>query len=245
MNINGDVMRKLLAALSLCLVATDLLSQGISGKAGIAHVANSDATASTASGSSITLLMGTSLAAGQSIVLCVFSGNRRDVTFTVTDNGPVAGSNSYSTDRSQNLATKGGTIAVLHADNISIAGHNPATLTITPSGTGSIFAVASAYSGLTSSSFDKTNSANSRSKLPDSGSSGFLSQADELVFGCMATAARSGDTISAGSGFTLRNTAGRQRIASEDQVVNSKAGINATFSQAVSREWATIVTTFK
>jgi hypothetical protein len=124
MNINGDVMRKLLAALSLCLVATDLLSQGISGKAGIAHVANSDATASTASGSSITLLMRTSLAAGQSIVLCVFSGNRRDVTFTVTDNGPVAGSNIYTTDRSQNLATKGGTIAVLHADNISIAGHN-------------------------------------------------------------------------------------------------------------------------
>ena len=94
MNINGDVMRKLLAALSLCLVATDLLSQGISGKAGIAHVANSDATASTASGSSITLLMRTSLAAGQSIVLCVFSGNRRDVTFTVTDNGPVTGTNT-------------------------------------------------------------------------------------------------------------------------------------------------------
>jgi len=245
MNINGDVMRKLLAALSLCLVATDLLSQGISGKAGIAHVANSDATASTASGSSITLLMGTSLAAGQSIVLCVFSGNRRDVTFTVTDNGPVTGTNTYSTDRSQNLATNGGTIAVLHADNISIAGHNPATLTITPSGTGSIFALASAYSGLISSSFDKSNSANSSSNLPDSGSSGSLSQANELVFGCMANAARPGVTISAGSGFTLRNTAGRQRIANEDQVVNSKAGIDATFSQVVSREWAAIVTTYK
>jgi hypothetical protein len=150
-----------------------------------------------------------------------------------------------STDRSQNLATNGGTIAVLHADNISIAGHNPATLTITPSGTGSIFALASAYSGLISSSFDKSNSANSSSNLPDSGSSGSLSQANELVFGCMANAARPGVTISAGSGFTLRNTAGRQRIANEDQVVNSKAGIDATFSQVVSREWAAIVTTYK
>lgn len=237
-------MRKLLAVLSVCLFSTGLLSQGMGGNVGIAHVASSDVTVSTASGSSITLLMGTSLAAGQSIVVCVFSGNGRDVTFTVTDNGPVAGTNSYSTDRSQNLATNGGTIAVLHADNISIAGHNPATLTITPSGTGSIFAVASAYSGLISSSFDKSNSANSSSNLPDSGSSGSLSQANELVFGCMARARR-GVTISAGSGFTLRNTAGRQRIANEDQVVNSKAGIDATFSQVVSREWAAIVTTYK
>jgi hypothetical protein len=133
----------------------------------------------------------------------------------------------------------------LHADNISIAGHNPATLTITPSGTGRMFATASAYSGLISSSFDKTNSANFSNNLPDSGSSGTLSQANELVFGCMANAARRGVTISAGSGFTLRNTAGRQRIANEDQIVNSKAGIDATFSQGVSREWATIVTTYK
>ena len=61
------------------------------GNIGIAHVASSDATTSAASGSSVTLLMGSSLAAGQSIVVCVFSGSGRDVTFTVTDNGPVTG----------------------------------------------------------------------------------------------------------------------------------------------------------
>jgi hypothetical protein len=212
----------------------------------IVHITGSDATNT----ASPLVTVGTALTAGDTIIVSVYSGSGTGITFTATDNGAAGGtSNTYIQDAVKSLSTDGDTIAVLHADNISVAGTTTPLITIVPSagGTGALRLAVSAYSGLALSSFDKTNGTNATGLSPDSGPSGTLSQANELILGVVGND-NTPTSVTQGSGFAIRNTvlnAGKPIFVTEDQVVAVNSSIDATFSQSPTAEYACIVCTYR
>jgi len=103
------------------------------------------------------------------------------------------------------------------------------------------------YSGVsTSNALDKTNTSTGSSNAPTSGNV-TTSTSSELYFG-VAWSNNSGDTWTAGSGYTLRqqetdnNT--YERLATEDAVISSASTTAARFKVTTSDSWADAIATF-
>ncbi len=132
--------------------------------------------------------------------------------------------------------------AIFYAKNVS-EGTN---FTVTNS-FGGTFSVHE-YSGVsTSSPLDKWSVNFGTSTKPNSGST-TTTQGNELYFG-LAFSMQDGDTWTAGSGYTLReteiNNATVERHATEDRVLTSASTTFADFSVPTSEVWLALLATFK
>lgn len=213
----------------------------------IALVAGSAAGANQASGTAnLTVTMGANLAAGNTIICAVYDQAGNNETDTVSDGD----SNTYHKDRSQNITTDADTFGIFHADNVVVSTQNPPQV----KGTGtSITGIACVgFSGLATSSFDKTVSQDATGTAMTSTASATLSQANELIIGGMGVSYSVGGTptITVGSGFTqlvseIRNGSSTPTVYLEYQIVSSTTAIAATATYSTSVEYAGVVATYE
>lgn len=121
-------------------------------------------------------------------------------------------------------------------------------ITITPSGGSvntNIGAVVDEYSGLDKTApLDKTAVAGATfSTSPDSGSSGTLTQASEVVT-CGVSTQHNGNTITVGTGFTQTSQTDGA-VGSEYQTVASTAALDGTWTIGSADYWTCALATYK
>ena len=190
----------------------------------IAYLAGSAASNATAitGATSIAVAVGVSSVAGDSIIVLAASGASINTAITISDNN----GNTYTQDRTQNLATDGDTVTLFHADNIVITPNNPITVTATQTPTATLRIGVAEFSGLLKPSLDQVNSANQTVSNPSSGNI-TPGQPYELVIGGTFNASGVATTIiQPGNGFGLLFVlagagAGGPRFAMEYFIINS------------------------
>lgn len=151
-------------------------------------------------------------------------------------------SNTYSGAGGDVCIVAGGeTLCIFSAHNVA-GGSTTVTATVT-GGPATLRWGIHEYSGLaTSSTLDKTHSANGVGTAADSGATATTTQADELLFGVLDCGA--GCTATAGSGYTLRNNNIGSKYSSEDQIVSATGTYSATFT-ITSDDWSAAIATYK
>jgi|SRR5579863_1634589 len=223
--------------------------------ASIAYVTGSAAGNSQASGTAtLAVTIGAALAAGDTVFCSVMDTGGQNESDTITDSD----SNTYHKDKLQNLATDSDTFNLFHADNISVS--TTTTPAITAHGAGINSILCAGFSGLATSSLDKTASQNTTGTSQTSTNTATLSQANELVIGALGIAFTAGgtNTVTIGSGFTTLVIYGRTASCSsgvactthvaaslEYQIVSSTTAVAATWTDSASEEYAAIVGTYE
>jgi hypothetical protein len=245
----SELMKKLLYLTGLILCWCPFAS------AQIAYVTSSAAGNSTNSGgTTLAVTIGAALAAGDTVYCDLYDTGSASESDTITDSD----SNTYHKDKSQSLATDGDTFGLFHADNISV------TTTTTPTVTGHGVTIngllCAGFSGLATSSLDKTASANTSGTSVTSGNTATLSQANELVIGAVAIAFSTGGTttMTIGSGFTSLFIRGKSTtctsgsactstaiIGLEYEIVSSTTAVAGTWTYSASDEYSAIVGTYE
>jgi hypothetical protein len=173
-------------------------------------------------------------------------GGRAGGSTTITISDSQGNSWSATPDVSRSQVDDGSILFVFSLPNCK-AGANTVTATYGTSVTSRIWIAE--YSGLvTATPLDtstSTQSGASTSTTPSSGASSSPSQANCLVIGALTTGG-AGGTISAGSGFTLREAANASnRAAYEDKIISAVAAQTATFSLSVADTYNAAVLIYK
>lgn len=122
------------------------------------------------------------------------------------------------------------------------------TFTFTKSATAGIEVVLLEYTGLTTTDpLDQVARAGGTTVNMDSGNTGTLAQADELVVGIGGDDFGAGEVYTAGTGYghLEQRTATAGTIAFEDKVVAATSAVSATFTLGSVTDNATSVLTFK
>ncbi len=132
---------------------------------------------------------------------------------------------------------------MFYAENIA-GGANTVTVAFSASVSGAHLLIHE-YSGIaTSNSLDQVTSATGSSTVCDTGSV-TTTQADALLFASCG-AETDPTTITAGTGYTLRELVGAAgKTATEDQIVSATGTYNATFTLGASAPWLASLATFK
>ena len=205
----------------------------------IQQASNSDISGRTYTSFSTTFPAGTT--SGSAIIIGVTYGNTNP-TITATDSQ----GNTYAQAISTYDAGHSQGCAILYA--INTRGNAPDTVTVNFSGAAAYLALGiHEYSGVAASSvLDGTAGTKGSGASPSSGSATTTANGD-LIFSCSAEDARgSGDTFTAGSGFTKRVDLGvAAAYADEDRVQATAGSIAATWTLSPSSDWVTNMAAFK
>jgi hypothetical protein len=206
------------------------------------HV-QSDATFSATSGSSISRAFGSNNTAGNTNVLSVTydPGFNPTVVVSCTDSQ----SNPYTTAMTE--AATGRVTLVCYSTNIS-GGSNTVTVSFKDESDAAVNVAnrgltISEYSNIDTSDPIDVTSGNSNTAGSQTSGSATTTQNGDLIYGALALG--STDTISAGSGFTLRASDGIDRIGSEDMVQSTAGSVAATFSTVFSVSYSAVMVAFK
>jgi thermitase len=211
--------------------------QASSGGSGIALVQSGSVQGSASK--SISKAFGRANTAGNLIIAFV---RMSTTTQTVTVKDSLG--NTYADAVSQTQTTDGSQIHLFYAKSIK-AGANTVTATLSGSNSHPWLAIYE-YSGLsTSAPLDKTAHGQGTSASPNSGATGTVSAATELVFAGLGLPSTSGATVTAGSGYHLeQQTTSTSRAANEDRLTTSTGSYSGTFALSGSTNWSAVVATF-
>ena len=194
------------------------------------------------------------------------SGNTIVVAFACDDNGNPgttatcadSRSNSYAAGQSVKVSgtgsATGARVALFVALNATaLTGSD--TITVTHGAVVASAAVAAEYGGIvTSSALDKSNSTTYSGTAPDTGSTGTLSQANEVVFAALGCEGTTGDLSSTvrdlanvvSDGTTGGGAASNIAVQLQALVVNATTALNGGFaSGAGNRDWALAIGSYK
>lgn len=189
-------------------------------------------------------------AAGNAITVetSAWNGSNADMPAgSVTDNQ----SNTYSR-AVQSPLQSGGVCSIFYDESIgSPSGTH--TVTVDPTGTGNYLEFsAQEWSSFASSALDKTNGNNAASDSPTSGSTGTLSQADELVIGVVGTYNGHSDVgIDPPSGYTnlslFQNEGSTVGHSADYMIVSATTAQNISWGTVFDNlvPWGACVATFK
>ena len=184
-------------------------------------------------GTTLAVTLTSSVTSGNALIAGAFDGSGINKTITYTDN--VNAGNFPNSDKNQNLATDGDTCNVSSRQNCAAG-----STTVTAHGGAINGIIVHEVSGLPTaagSMVDQSASANPTSATPSSGNTAASTNATDYVFGFIGTSG-SADTVTHGTGYTARETAGLGHIASED-LITSVTGVQAaTFNVSPSDECA-------
>ena len=181
------------------------------------------------------------VAIGDTVFVCAGSNAGGTQTITgVTDTQ----SHTYAQQVFDGTGTNQGGIWTTTATAALVSGTDKITVTWSSVGGSKVVDVKGA-SGVSSATADKTNHAGATSTAPDSGTSGTLTQASEVVFGLVINAAAGGAPtgLSWGTGTTVHAT-GTGYLTVFTESVSSTAAVDAS-ATITSANWACCVATFK
>jgi hypothetical protein len=184
---------------------------------------------------SSTLAYSSNVTNGSKLIVFVFDGGGLGTTIGVSDNL----NGSYTNIKQGNLATDHDTCAVFYCDNT----HSGSAPTVTVTGTGlSGFAIHE-FTGLATGGLDQSAFQNTSGTSATSGNTGTTTTASELVFAAVGTSG-SGDTLTAGTGYTQMENNPGGHLLTEYKVVSSTGAFAGTFTLSPSDEYAAFCCTF-
>jgi hypothetical protein len=162
-------------------------------------------------------------------------------TVTITDSA----GNLYTDAVAQSQTTDGHQVHVFYAKNIA-GGGNTVTATFSSTNNHPWLAIYE-YSGLSATSpLDRAAHAQGSSSAPTSGATATTVSANELVFAAVGLPASYTGTVTAGSGYALRQQdTTSSRAANEAAVVSSTGSYAGTFGLSATTNWSAVVATFK
>ena len=191
-------------------------------------------------GTGTSIAFATNNVAGNALFFAARFGG--DCTVTVSDSR----GNTWTEDVHQVQSSDLGLLSVWSAPNCA-AGANNITFSLSASVTAR-YLIAEYDGMLTSSILDKkavTESAGATSATPTSAATATTTNQNNLILGVVITNGSQG-TISAGSGFTLREAASEtNRVALEDKLVTSVGGYTSSFNFSGADTYAIAVLAYK
>lgn len=147
-----------------------------------------------------------------------------------------------ASDADASQTTDGHRLWIYHFDNS--ASTIKATITVANFGGSSHRMIIAEVTGLaSSSSFDKSSSAQGNSTTPDSGATATTSQASEIFIGA-ASNATTANTMSIGTNIAWTGFVSGVKVFSEYFIAGSAQSVTAQFSQTLD-QWACLVATYK
>ncbi len=217
--------------------------------AAISYVQNLGTYASTSSSSSTTVSIGSSVTAGNSIIVTIAIDYDNSGSVSCSDSR----GNSYTVDVDQIYSSYVRTI-VCSAHNVTALSSGDTITVSHPSAAPRAVSVHE-FSGLApTGTLDRTASATGSSSSFSSGSTSTTTQADELLIGAIGTDGRITDTFTPGSGYTALTRAGtnstgmwatNNTINPEYRIVSSTGSYVADGTNSTSRRWAATIATYK
>jgi hypothetical protein len=177
----------------------------------------------------------------------LFAYIRINVNTATTPTGTDTQSNTwtYITNTELGESVNNNSFACLDSI-VTTGGADTLTITWAAGASNPVRVIACEWSGVTASPRDQVKSTlGAASVNADSGATGTLAQASELVIGCCGGSGAGGTFVSkSGSGYTDRETVAT-RIFMQDQIVSATTAMHALITLSVSQIWAAHCVTYK